>query len=117
MAASALPASMALPPPMEITRSQRSPRAYPAPARIRSTVGSVGTVKGAHATPAASRRATIGAARSREAPVTSRARRPMAAAAGAICIAWPSPKRMRWAVENSNRMEVYQPSSPGKTLA
>src|ERR1035441_4450866 len=106
MAASALPASMALPPPMAITRSRLSSRAYAAPPRISSTVGSLGTVKGAQETPAASSWAARGAARSRETPVTRRARRPMAAAAGATSRAMPSPKRMCVAVANSNRMAV-----------
>src|ERR1035441_5493463 len=68
---------------------------------MRSSVGSPGTEKGTVETPAAWRASRRGAARSGEAPVTRRARRPMDAAAAGTWRRDPSPKRMRAAVANS----------------
>src|ERR1035438_8653630 len=68
---------------------------------MRSSVGSPGTEKGTVETWAASRAFWRGKARSGEAPVTSRARRPRVAAAAGTWRRVPSPKRMRAAVANS----------------
>jgi hypothetical protein len=68
---------------------------------MRASVGSPGTEKGTVETPAARRASRRGAARSAEAPVTRRARRPMDAAAAGTWRRDPSPKRMRAAVANS----------------
>src|ERR1035441_8452350 len=68
---------------------------------MRESVGSPGTEKGTVETPADWRAWRRGTARSGEAPVTRRARRPMDAAAAGTCRRVPSPKRMRAAVANS----------------
>src|ERR1039458_2890512 len=68
---------------------------------MRESVGSPGTEKGAVETPADGRAGRRGTARSGEAPVTRRARRPMDAAAAGTCRRVPSPKRRRAAVANS----------------
>src|ERR1035438_8879312 len=80
---------------------------------MRSSVGSPGTEKGTVETPADWRAWRRGAARSGEAPVTRRARRPMDAAAAGTCRRVPSPKRMRAAVANS---KVGMGVSRGQTL-
>src|ERR1035438_9352826 len=74
---------------------------------MRSSVGSPGTEKGTVETPADWRAWRRGAARSGEAPVTRRARRPMDAAAAGTCRRVPSPKRMRAAVANSKVGMVF----------
>ena len=51
-----------------------------------------------------------------DAPVTTSARVPIAAAAAGPRAPSPAPKRMRAAVANSNRMAVYKPESAGKRL-
>src|ERR1019366_5130732 len=84
---------------------------------MRESVGSPGTEKETVETPAAWRALTRGAARSGEAPVTRRARRPMDRAAAGTCWRVPSPKRMRAAVANSKvGMGVRAPYPVGQTL-
>src|ERR1017187_2425023 len=84
---------------------------------MRESVGSPGTEKGTVETPADWRALWSGAARSGEAPVTRRARRPMDEAAAGTCRRVPSPKRMRAAVANSKvGMGVRAAYPVGQTL-
>src|SRR5262249_3732235 len=101
-AAKAFPASMTLPPPIAITSSHRSARARAAAPRIKSTAGSPATSSGTDAISERARLARKDAARSLEAPVTTSARRPNAAAAGTASRTAPSPKMILRAVANSN---------------
>ena len=103
-AATTLPASMTLPPPMPTTRSQVCAAARSTASRTRSVVGSRVTRNGVWATWWSSR------SRSREAcacgrpPVSTKARRPRAAASRPSVDATPAPKTIRPAVANSNCM-------------
>ena len=105
----ALPASITLPPPIEITTSQAASCACRAPSRTRSTVGSPDTAK-----VSAESAETSARARSLDAPVTTNGRAPKVRARLGRVAAVPSPKMIRVAVANSKRM-FYQSSGSGKT--
>ena len=77
MPAIALPASMALPPPIAITASHRLARKAAAPSRTSATVGSSRTGKRAEAMPALFRSAITFRNRLPVLPVTSRTRLPV----------------------------------------
>src|ERR1017187_9178957 len=84
---------------------------------MRESVGSPGTEKETVETPADWMALKREAARSGEAPVTRRARRPMDAAAAGTWLRVPSPKRMRAAVANSkDGMGVRAAYPVGQTL-
>ena len=106
MAATALPASMTLPPPTATTSSQAASRAAATAASIISTWGSVSTLNTTDATPLAFRRVRSGSQRAVSRPVTKSARRPNLTAASPSRAASPHPNRIRPAVWNSKRFMV-----------
>src|SRR5262249_50070412 len=75
-------------------------------------VGSPEIRTGSQETPAASSDLRSGSARSPDAPVTSSARLPIAAAAAGTSRTVPGPKMMRCAVANSNRCIAIPPPRP-----
>src|SRR5579883_2679214 len=104
MAAMALPASNALPPPKPMTSSHRSCFAKWVPRSMLLKSGSPATEKTTALMPASRKHSSNRSARAGLRPVTTRARAPNSFASGPMSRSVPAPKTILVAVANSKRM-------------